>query len=315
MVIREPGRLRNEHFLEKATEKYVKPLYESILIKNPGFDKYDYHDRFLYLVKVNNELIESDAALGDSLMLDFGPSWCMVFSGKMLGNAIKRKTEELGTVKFYAERFVSNVHRNRSVVDSLADWGNVGAFLEHEHNTYADLAIPYQVALISLYLTQNLPIFPEDATRYVVTGGEYGTENLISGISYQYWIDEDNRFHGWDIRLDDAKPKKDFMTELARDLRENSFILDSCYGEGEMVAEHKVSHRANQTRTDDLVYFVGTYLPSRGVTPGKGFSWEKTRQAFFKEYPKYKDKFYPTATAFSKAYKQAAARRAGGNHG
>ncbi|WP_126513748.1 hypothetical protein [Slackia heliotrinireducens] len=306
-----------------ATDEFIKPLYDEITALNPDYATYTLADMFAYLVQLDNELMLDDEreTIGDELMLDFGNNmWANVHAGADLGSWEKIKTDKGLEAVYYAPRFVADLHHNRHPIFPGYDRGNVAVFLAEEREAYEALPVPYKVALLSLYVAQNIVTSLEWATHRVAACGKYlkSSGRLSPGarVTARYWLGGDGRYKGWELRIRDTKPPKEWFIDLSRYLRENTTAIDDCYGENAMTnkpAKEK-KPRSNQGRTDTLVAFVHDILPARGKRPGKdGYTWEMARNDFWDEYPEYQD-FYGTdkkGIAFSKAYREALKRREG----
>ena len=292
----EAQRLKDEAFIDVARRKYVTPLVGELEKAIEGYSKMDAYDRFLALMRLN----EKHAPKGESLLLEFGyvgggvdengvhyadaklETRGLVFSGIQLGY----RCEMQSGVPVYSKAI--NLKRPFGTDEDISSILNGGV--------YSSLPLAFRVALVALYVLQNVFTTNADACRFAA-----GIKNNVE--LRRFFVDrirtEDGELLGWDVLLRDARPENDLMKSLGKMMRDSA----KSNVETQRIAEYEdAKSRKRRDTTETLIAFIEVVLPSRGMHVGRGgISWKKAFGYFDVEHPG----MYKNPKSFENAYHNA----------
>ena len=292
----EAQRLRDEAFINAVRKKYVAPLVAELDAAVDGYSKMIPYDRFLALMRLNEE----HAPNGESLLLEFG-----YVGGGVDENGVPYADASLTTRGLVFSGIQLNYHcemRNGVPVYSKAiccphPIGTDGDILSIlDGYAYDNLPLAFRVALIALYVRQN--VFTTNANACCFAAGIRNDVELR-----RFFVDrirtESGELLGWDVMLRDARPENDLMKSLGRMMRESA----NRNIETQRIAEsEKAKSRKRRDTTETLIAFIDEVLPSRGMRVGRvGISWKKAFQYFEEIHPG----MYKNPKSFENAYHNA----------
>ena len=315
----EPQQVRDSAIVEQIRAAYIEPLLAEINEAIPDYANLDDWGKFLALMRLNEEV----ALKGDCLMLDFG--WCSndgrAYAAVYSGDTRPCICNEFEGVKVYTPLY-------RDSVMGTGEQGhlhNIGYLLNspnmrkeysplhdfYDESVYHGLPLPFRVALLALYLRQNVLVRHMDACRYVA-----GMDSQIDCKRFMIEEARSERFqnYGWILRIRDTMPSNDMMKALARVMRwstkSNAELLGPTNVDGSLLyAEYEPNKRQRRTHnksTELLIDFVEREIPSRGFHVGrKGsgepLSWDKAYLMFNELHPD----IYSSTKSFRDSYYNA----------
>ena len=263
--------IRDRAFLGTVWRDLVVPLVEELSESIPGYATMPWQDRAVMVVELNEPFAEK----GDWLMLGEMP----VFAGCRLGEIRTDFVQDAATgeISHKVERYVQRFSNDYlGALHSVR--GSISYFINGERETYDQLPVSYRVALVALYVLQNVNVAPDEASAFALG---------VDGVSFEprrftafHTFDQEGRCSGWLVRLRDSKPPQRLAIKLA------SFLRDTADDESRSFdfEIHKGKRRTNE-RSERAFEYVENLI-RQGVVIGRGGSmtWDEVAGQLSKEY-------------------------------
>lgn len=323
-------RKRDEAFIETVRKNLIAPTIAQLEKEAPGYSKMTDYDRFSMLMKMN----DAHAPNGEYLVMDLG--WCdvepvepigegfelicAVFSGiewqEEPDSASGIKIPKRYVPRFYNYGYGFGFERNYTEPE---EWLQVGRYLassrrsadnpaEDDLRTLELFPIPYRIALIALYIRQNVLCAWKEACRFAAGFDEelHPTRRFIQSI--EGFNGNTSELFGWSITIRDTDPGNELALDAARIIRKVASEEREAYRSlvqdfGEEHAKELASRfmtiaennpfekkaRSKRQTTEALEDFLFRYLPSKGLHvkrkgEGEHLKWSEAQRIFEMEY-------------------------------
>ena len=308
---------RDSMFVDSVREALINPLLEELEGAIPGYKCMDEWDRFIALMKLNEDV----APVGDFLMLDFGHNneksnmRGAVFTGEM---PMILMTKLDGT-----EVYIPYFQNAQNTPDANILTKMLGAVLVDPDEDYEPFPLPFRVAAIALYLRQNVIVSEVESCRFAA--GLTDMPKLSRWIAQPLESRSMQRY-GWSLMLRDTRPENEMALHIARALRQKAADdtawlgedAKTFYGVVSLYAEYESGKKQTRSRhetTESLVDFIERFLPAHGyhvgrTGEGERLSWEQAMEMFKEQYPKLANK-YNSVKSFADSYRNARKARRG----
>lgn len=306
----EPQALRDEAFVSNVRREYVEPLLTELCNAVSGYEGMDDLGKFNALMRLNEE----HAPKGTHLMLDFG-SFPKIYITE--GGAFEEACAAVysGDVALYncgevngTKRYVPLIENSRVGVNGRG--AGVGYLISRDglpSPLYESLPLPFRVALIALYLRENVIVNYAESCRFAAGAlQELTCRRVLLGTHGSGHL---ARF-GWQLNIRDNTPENQMFVEIARSLRSRTAQEEAFFGgKSPFLAEHKQDEprrRARNTSTELLIDFIERELPSRGLYvgrkgSGRRITWEQAYFMFDELHPNR----YASKKSFADSYSNA----------
>ena len=315
----ESQRMRDAAFLGRMWRRYVVPLAQELEEAVPGYGAMGAYEKFVALMRLNEE----HAPDGTPLPLDLavveggidedgrhvayanGRASGLVFSGR----SDQYEMEDRNGVAVYSARIAGG----RPI--GIDRGGKVDAASLDD----STLPLPFRVALLALYVRQNVFVTTADSCRFAA--------GIVRNPELRRWfidgIESDQRqLFGWTVHIRDTTPTNELVIYLAQQMRRSAERAERAhrlYSGARSVAELDQGAKRRRTRqqsTELLVWFIDEYLPSQGMHVGRTgsgehVSWKRAYEMFDEMHPG----LYKDFRSFSNSYHNAKRARKDGDHG
>lgn len=300
----EPQQVRDSAIVEQIRAAYIEPLLTEINEAIPDYANLDDWGKFLALMRLNEEV----ALKGDCLMLDFG--WCSN-EGRAYGAVYSGDTRPHAYQEYEGTKVYTPFYLDSDMgIGSSALLNNVGYLLDPEvddGSVYSRLPLPFKVAVLALYLRQNVLVTLMDSCRLAA--------GMTTEISCKRWLlgraqSEKLQNYGWILRIRDTMPSNEMVKALAHLMRWNRRTAIELFGpthaDGTLLYADEKQKRSPNKSTELLIDFVERDIPSRGLHVGrKGsgepLSWDKAYLMFNELHPD----IYSSTKSFRDSYYNA----------
>ena len=263
--------IRDRSFLKDVWLNLVAPLVDELCEMILGYSTMPFEDRMVRVIELNEPYVDN----GDWLML----GWMPVYAGCRLGEMHTDFVQSTvtGAVSHRIERYVQRFSNDLIYTLRFGN-GGISDFINRERETYERLPISYRVALVSLYIIQNVNVAPEEADAFALGIDRVSFEPRR--VTAFHIRDNKGRCSGWLVRLRDSKPSQTFSIKLAQYLR-NTVDEESPFME--FVTDKR--KRAPDNKFDTALGYVED-LERQGIKIGRGGSmtWDEVAGQLTKKY-------------------------------
>lgn len=292
----EAQKVSDDAFIASAMSECITPLQSALRQSVGGFDEMDYQSRVLSLIELNNEVVG-----GDSLRFHAGSLSFCARSGGMLGT-YKTLSANGRRVSFYEPWFVDEGSTSSNDNGQLSTtWAFLhGLCWPDDGHRYAvttnqadmshveALPLPYRVALVALYVAENVNVTREEATKAILGCDELHSHRFYAML-HQNSV---GKFNTWEVHMRDTRPSRKLGEYVASRLRQWSEekeryaqFMSEQYGFDYESPLAIPSRRASDSRSELAFAYVDALI-ERGVRIGRGGdkTWNDVAAELVSEY-------------------------------
>lgn len=294
-------RITDEAFISSVQQELINPLLKDLKKAVEGFTDMSFDERLLALIELNNHVADNGPT-GDCLMVHHSLFGFTAYAGTKLGSVSEAHAGHM-TVTHYeplftdegASRTIPVGDVRRSVIWAFLhgyyapseDYGHI-IRSSPDMSLVESLPLPYRVALVSLYVVENINATKEEAVQAIVGCGELHSHRFIATTN----TNMSGIINSWTIHLRDVKPPQKLGEYLASCLRSWSEGMEEKqqhfadkYGFAYVSPLESTERRSSDSRSELAFAYVDRLIAS-GAKIGRGgdMSWEQVAAELVTKY-------------------------------
>ena len=294
-------RFTDEAFIESVQQRLMKPLLKDLENAIEGFCDMSFGERLVALIDLNNHVADNGPT-GDSLRVHHSVLGFTAYAGTKLGDVSTARAGRM-TVSHYeslftdegAFRTVSVGGERKSVTWAFLHGYYVpseeyGHIIRSSPDTsfVESLPLPYRVALVSLYIAENINVTREEVVQAIVGCGDLRSHRFTASTR----INADGRVNGWTVHVRDVKPPQKLGEYLASRLRawsedmekDRQRVADE-YGFEYVSPLEPKERRTSDSRSELAFAYIDSLVASgKGIGRGGDLSWEQVAAELTTKY-------------------------------